>query len=144
MRVFAICAAVCISAQAAAADDNFGSVRGTVILGGIAGPRNGAPICRLNVFLHSPTQGELRTQTARDGSYVFLGVLPGDVEVVMTSYLSRRAHVSPMMSTQVDAVVSPLVTFDFKNPAWQQVQRECPAPSFSTYDFFENYLNLWP
>jgi hypothetical protein len=67
VRIIAVFIAIIAIGHAANADDNFGTIRGTVTLSGIHSYLNGAPVCGLNVFLRSPSQWELHTRTARDG-----------------------------------------------------------------------------
>jgi hypothetical protein len=126
------------SATIASADDNFGTIRGRVTL------PDRTPVCGLRVTARSEHNMTLRARTQPDGSYVFLGALPGDYTVDFGTYehIERRAHVSPMLTTTVDSPVPPTrypkgLDANLKAAVLQQ----CPPPSYSVYAYYP--LNGW-
>jgi len=77
--------------------------------------------------------------TRADGSYVFLGALPGDYTVDFGTYehLERRAHVSPMLTTTVDSPVPP-TRYPKRLDATLKaaVLHQCPPPSYPVYGYY--------
>jgi len=120
-------------APSARADDNFGTIRGHANL------PDGTPVCGLRVTARSEHDMTRRTQTQPDGTFVFLGLLPGDYTVDFGTYehLTRRAHVSSTLTTTVDSPVPPARQpryFDANLMA--QVLQQCPLPSYPMYGYY--------
>jgi hypothetical protein len=110
-------------------DDNFGAIRGHVAL------PDGTPVCGLRINARSGHDMVRRTRSKADGSYVFLGLLPGDFTIDFGTYehITRRAHVSPMLTTTVDSPVPPAPR-GYTNPKrTAAILQKCPAPSYPLY-----------
>ncbi len=130
---FALVLGTLSSATIASADDNFGTIRGRVTL------PDRTPVCGLRVTAQSAHNMPLWALTRADGSYVFLGALPGDYTVDFGTYehLERRAHVSPMLTTTVDSPVPP-TRYPKRLDATLKaaVLHQCPPPSYPVYGYY--------
>jgi Carboxypeptidase regulatory-like domain len=85
----------------ARSDGNTGTVRGFV-----RAP-DGRPICGLLVTARSNREGEWTARTSADGSYLFLALFPGDVQITFESRdpIAQSTWVSPNLNSIVDMTI---------------------------------------
>jgi len=82
-------------------DGNTGTVRG------IVRSPDGRPVCGLMVTAESNREGEWVVRTNPDGTYLFLALFPGDVDITFLSRepVERRTWVSPNLNSVVNVTV---------------------------------------
>jgi len=83
-------------------DGNTGTVRG------IVRSPDGRPVCGLLVTAQSNREGEWVVRTNPDGTYLFLALFPGDVNITFLSRepIELRTWVSPNLNSVVNVTVS--------------------------------------